>query len=622
MDTCSYESWSMKDLAEVLSTHELGNKIIVVPVFQRGKRWKEPQEKSFINSLKKGHPIGTLLFFKTVEGSKETYVLVDGLQRGNTIKKYIQSPNAYFDFADVPQELIDELYNALEVFGGSEKGTKESIGGTIVEFVRSINSSKKIQYYDYATKLMKIIASPVSKELLLNRIMKIVEPFFEQYQKDCDDLSSTSIPIIAYKGEESELPEIFEKMNRGGTPLSTYDVYAASWPQDAKFQVNNRAVIEWVLKKYDALGDDGYTWRGFDRDKVRKGREITPFQYVFGFSKFLNNDVNILHFKHNAKDDEIDPLGFELINACLNNTSKGIEKLYVQIGNIQVNKFEKCLMEALRFVEQSIRPITVFKGNSRNNNKILHSKYQILSMISSTFREMYDVSDLDNKKQSWRKIEGTLGRNLAQHYVYDIISDEWKEGVQSNFYETSKKNKYLLPIKKNDWSRTLNNWFEDSLKISEIDKVKTPSNKDIIFLNCIYLPLFSAKQQLNTDAFDIEHLATKELMKNAIKDSGGSGLPKGSGLPISSIGNLCYLPQYINRSKKANTFYQDKEYLEKIELKEVEDKYSFTKADDLDWLDKSYSDGEYDKLRLIYLNFLKNRFIIQTQMFVKSMDIK
>lgn len=43
------------------------NKRIVVPMFQRGKRWKKAQEQKFIDSLIKGYPVGTMLFYETYE---------------------------------------------------------------------------------------------------------------------------------------------------------------------------------------------------------------------------------------------------------------------------------------------------------------------------------------------------------------------------------------------------------------------------------------------------------------------------------------------------------------------------------------------------------------------------
>lgn len=76
-------------------------KKIVVPMFQRGERWKADQEKTFIDSLLKGYPIGTMLFYKRIENAREVYLLIDGLQRGNTIRKYMEDPTQFFNVRNI-----------------------------------------------------------------------------------------------------------------------------------------------------------------------------------------------------------------------------------------------------------------------------------------------------------------------------------------------------------------------------------------------------------------------------------------------------------------------------------------------------------------------------------------
>ena len=58
--------------------------------------------------------------------------------------------------------------------------------------------------------------------------------------------------------------------------------------------------------------------------------------------------------------------------------------------------------------------------------------------------------------------------------------------------------------------------------------------------------------QLSVDKFDVEHIAPKDQMRKLIDACSGDGLP------ISSIANLCYLPESANRSKGARNFYQDR----------------------------------------------------------------
>ena len=96
MAGCTCENWSLQDLSSALQDMHKDNKRIVVPMFQRGKRWKKTQEQKFIDSLIKGYPVGTMLFYETYEDNKRTYILVDGLQRGNSIKKYMTNPTEFF----------------------------------------------------------------------------------------------------------------------------------------------------------------------------------------------------------------------------------------------------------------------------------------------------------------------------------------------------------------------------------------------------------------------------------------------------------------------------------------------------------------------------------------------
>ena len=80
-------------------------------------------------------------------------------------------------------------------------------------------------------------------------------------------------------------------------------------------------------------------------------------------------------------------------------------------------------------------------------------------------------------------------------------------------------------------------------------------------------------------------------------------------MPISHFANICYLPEFENRVKRANNFYQDTEYLTKsgTTLELIEEKYSFTKKEDLEFMDMNFANGDFDILREYYIEFLKNR---------------
>ena len=112
---------------------------------------------------------------------------------------------------------------------------------------------------------------------------------------------------------------------------------------------------------------------------------------------------------------------------------------------LDVNAFEAALYKAIEFVRDSILVITKFKGNSRNANKIFHSKYQILSMISTTFKEMYAGADYTHFSDTWQERKQKIARNLVQYYVYDIQSAKGRQLMMTMWYSpsrTGRKSRY------------------------------------------------------------------------------------------------------------------------------------------------------------------------------------
>ncbi len=314
----------------------------------------------------------------------------------------------------------------------------------------------------------------------------------------------------------------------------------------------------------------------------------------------------------------VNSIAFELVNACLNDTDK-IGMLYEKVNNIDINAFEVALKNAIEFVINAISAITKFKGNKHKSekNNIFHSKFQILSMISTTFKEMYDDEEYVTFNVEWKEKEKILIQNMRQYYVYDIITNYWSDGGTAKIHSAAKPNRYMQPISGRTWSVELDRFFEKSLQRSESEKIANPKREEYVLLNCIYLKTFSALDQLSDLKFDVEHIATKDQMKSLIKGC------KGQGLPISCIANLCYLPEYDNRSKGKYNFYQDKAYKKKIDIQEIERKYSFTTESDLIWMNSDFSNKEdFDILKGEYEKFLAKRFDILKQKFCEALRIE
>jgi hypothetical protein len=201
--------------------------------------------------------------------------------------------------------------------------------------------------------------------------------------------------------------------------------------------------------------------------------------------------------------------------------------------------------------------------------------------------------------------------------VYDIITNYWSEGGTGKIHSAAKPNRYMMEIPSRAWMVALDGFFERSMLRAEKKTIANPRSEEYVILNCIYLKTFTAMDQLSIDRFDVEHIAPKEQMRKLIEAC------KGEGLPISCIANLCYLPEYVNRSKGAKNFYQDEKYLKHIDLAEVESKYSFTESDDLEWMDMPYEKPEdFAVLREYYTDYCTKRFDRLKHLLCDSLGIK
>ena len=341
MAVCTPENWTLEDLASALQDMHKDKKKIVVPMFQRGSgRWGREQEKTFIDSLIKGYPVGTMLFYKTVEDNQETYILVDGLQRGNCIKKYMNNPTEYFYNSDISDEFCKEI---LTVIKKDSKENYQIIKNILISFIKEQKTFKGLQYYMPAKNIEDTFG--VGDEYTLD-LIKVVEKLFEDRQELYNKISNTIIPVIVYSGDEETLPEIFDRINSKGTPLDKYEIYAASWPVNEKYVISNDTIVDYVIAKYDAFINDGYKIHGYNREDMRVTKRVNAFEYLFGLSKYLVEKYEILGFNKNLSSDVVNPLAFELVNACLNDSDK-IKSLYIRLRELTLMRLRTLYVKQL-----------------------------------------------------------------------------------------------------------------------------------------------------------------------------------------------------------------------------------------------------------------------------------
>lgn len=598
MSFYNIETWTIRDVAKAFAFKGEGSDPtdlkVVIPIFQRGLRWEAKRRREFIDSLEKGYPFGSLLFAKQ-EGINK-YSVVDGLQRGSTVHDYVNNPLAADNITEIDEKTLVAIRDALFPDSGSTAILK-NIEKTILEYLHEQKQFNKVNILNLSKELMSTFPNNQDKFELAEKIHAAMEPFLNSRQTRYNNICGAPVPIVVYSGPQELLSEIFNRINTKGIPLNDYEIYAATWSQK-KYTVNNQEIVQKVVNKYLTLVSGGYAIEGFSSDEMLASKQLTAFEFLFGLGKYWTERFDCLKVESKKRDDEINEIGFEIIDACLNN-SKSIASLDKLLQAFNLNKLQRRVEEAIRYVSDSIAIISSFKGNKRKYN-VLHSKYQIISLISYTFREMYNINDLDSKKPEWGAESSSFHKKLLSHYVADIITSEWHDGGAGKVYSAIREQKYDEPITRKRWDTLLDGYYQNQLQNKQNERFSNPVNADSVILNCVYVNLFTAGDQLSTKKFDIEHLATKERMRLILGTFGDLKLP------VSCIANLCYLPEDINRGKKEKTIYEAGTL--SLPISEIEEKFSFTQKTDFEWITYPYTIEDRNKLVTSYQAYLDARY--------------
>lgn len=619
-------SWKPETYKASKIDEMIKDQIIVTPSYQRGAKWSESQRASLIDSIKRGFPFGSILLNKRLLSTGQVrYDLIDGLQRCTTINKFLNEPGKYFKGDDIKQAQLVKIYDLIDA---SEKNQDRTLGlkeieETITQYVQSslttMEQVKSIQYYSATGPLRK---KWPSLESHVDKLISIMEDLFKPFKATCTSLTDAEIPAIVYEGDQALLPEVFERINSKGTTLSKYDIYAASWGSDV-FQITDSdfdPLYDSICKRYEEMNDSEIRVADFDAVDYKSKKEIRPFDLCYAFGKMLKTKYPLL-FGSLSDQINVDSIGFNLINACLGKHASELGKLNIAMKayGSKIQPFLRSILKSCGIVYDYLKVIITLKGNSKSGVSILHSENQIISMVASVFLAMYckpeknpdderivDVHFDNNVNESWGDKDEKFKKAMPIVYVQDSLSSVWSGTGDKRLYSIICDQAYFTrDYLKEDFENAFRTWFKEICSRNEVSQVKNPSSADKIVLNIYTSQTVSASDAHNSETWDIEHICPKKVMKDRIRECNNAVTRDEDkiALPISSIGNLCYLPSSLNRTKEEKTIYQAG--LNASDLADVENKYTLTQKEDLDWIDDPSLTAQDFKKR--YLSFVQGR---------------
>ncbi|EHL7175806.1 DUF262 domain-containing protein, partial [Staphylococcus pseudintermedius] len=555
-------------------TFEELNRKLKLPNFQRALVWSSNQKQDFFDTLKNGLPFGSILLYE-YEGENE-YSLIDGLQRFSTMRDFSENPTDYIDFLDYAEKIADLHINASSSTRSEViQHAKSCILNIIKKYIdRNTKNPKALELAEKLEERFPILSESTVRDEIIQIQADVLEYFNNQL-----NISKVKIPCIFFEGEETELAEVFQRLNSGGKKLSKYQVFAAHWD---KYDItlgegsNSTKILENVIERYETLNDNrGILIDEFDPKEMRESRTVNLSELCFGLGKLIAEELK--SFINKPTEDIYNEFGFQTMVIVFNipiNRMNTLPTKHKFLKNKLEDLIEK-ILSTYRIVNNKFSEsfsMVVYSRDQKFETKSF-TRLQIMSFFSSLWISSYELELNENtdrftikpKSQKKRNQKAILN-NIVVHAIYDVIRKYWSGTGDKKLMDIyiNKNNKYLTPLSKEIFRNELLRWNEESVHKKSIN-IQSDEKMILTYLANHFRIFYSS---LN-DNLDYEHIFSRKLYK-IHKDN--------ASIPAGALGNIMLLDEDINRSKKESHLYEllnNNISIEKAKITNDHIKYSF-----------------------------------------------
>lgn len=522
---------------------------IVLPKFQRGFVWTETKKNDFVQTLHDGYPFGTLLVYPLDENNdKSKLQLLDGQQRLSTIRQYKQDPLHFWKPLN-RDEYMRSLRLANSLLDGDSKLAENEFDALINMDAGQPLTLWIINHGEYMSDRDAFTRCVFD---LKNKIAEYV------------DLDALTVPMVVYTGAEEHLAEVFANLNRGGVPLTKYEVFSASWVNatitlaSADESLLQDRILQYVKQYYmDMQKKAEFELQDFSEDELSKSRTITLAEFGTALGQYAVDHLTALVPQTSTAVQEI---GFGLLGVATNLDNRKLKELN-SASTMQkiIDGLEAILQKTERICNnlQSLFSTLLRRFKDAGNN------YE--NGLSATFKTLSYFAALWNLEPSSEEYKQSL-RNIKAAYVYDSITQAWSSHGDSRLLEyQSGSRDYLTTVSPEQFRQAFDQWIDD----------QTPGivfRKDVRCLVTIHANLsYLSASVPDGETFELEHIIARKRI-NAMDGTG-----EGRRVLGSSLGNCMYLPHTTNNAKKDKTLYEVNNYGQYSQL--IEESQYFSEAD-------------------------------------------
>ena len=148
--------------------------------------------------------------------------MLDGQQRWSTINDYKENIGIYW--SKLKPEEFEAYYLKINKF------LKEDAKLTKEQFINLVADREKTKVFKWleGVRLKDNFVNKNQSESEINEFLSNVYKEMSEYL----NIDNIQIPIIKYTGDEGNKALVFENLNKGGVPLTKFEIYAAAWVGD------------------------------------------------------------------------------------------------------------------------------------------------------------------------------------------------------------------------------------------------------------------------------------------------------------------------------------------------------------------------------------------------------
>ncbi|RIN98055.1 DUF262 domain-containing protein, partial [Mammaliicoccus sciuri] len=487
---------------ETRTFEELEGKL-KLPTFQRALVWSQNQKQEFFNTLKDGYPFGSILLYEYENDSK--YSLIDGLQRYSTMINFKENPTNYIELEEFAQNIAD-LY----------KNASDSTRAEVINYAKDVLLKIIEKYIDPAlenAKVNELAKKMVDKFPVLvdtdtrDEITQIQADVLTYFNNQLD-ISNVKIPCIFFEGEETELAEVFQRLNSGGKKLSKYQVFAAHWDRyhiELGDRTYSNQILANVIERYEKLNSDrGIIIEDFDPKEMEISRTINLSELCYGLGKIISDELYAFFDK--PTEDVCNELGFQTMLIVFDlPTNKMNElphkhKFLMNKGNIE--ELFTSIVKIYKMINNKFKESFSMVVSSRENKYETKSftRLQIISFFASLWISSYKLELNENKDsfsinplKSCKKNQKTILSNIINYAIYDVIRKYWSGTGDRKLMDIyiTRNNRYLKALSKDVFRNELLRWNDDNTNKQSIN-IQSDEKMIITFIANKYRNFYSS----------------------------------------------------------------------------------------------------------------------------------